>query len=290
MDGMDRRQLADFLRRSRERLRPQEAGLTAGARRRTPGLRREEVAQLAGMSADYYMRLEQARSPQPSVQLLTALARALRLDDDERDHLFLLAGHRPPAGRPAGSHVRPGLLLLLEQLTETPAQILTDLGDVLAQNAMSDALLGTICSVRDGERNIVWRWFTEPSMRTPYPADERADLDHHQVAGLRAAAARRGNDAASTELVRRLLAASPRFAELWALHEVEVRRSARLRVDHPVVGPVVLDWETLLTPSEDQRLLVFTPASGSADVNRLALLRVLGGERFAEATGEPRRR
>src|SRR4051794_5910636 len=104
---MDRKELADFLRRSRERLRPQEVGLTAGPRRRTPGLRREEVSQLAGMSADYYMRLEQARSPQPSPQLLGALARALRLTLDERDHLYVLAGHRPPAGPFAGEFVRP---------------------------------------------------------------------------------------------------------------------------------------------------------------------------------------
>src|SRR5437667_10226976 len=105
---MNRRELADFLRRVRERLRPQEVGLPSGPRRRTPGLRREELSQLAGMSADYLMRLEQARSPQPSAQLLAALARALRLTEDERDHLYLLAGHRPPEGRPAGNHVRPG--------------------------------------------------------------------------------------------------------------------------------------------------------------------------------------
>src|SRR5690349_13427458 len=104
---MNRRDLADFLRRSRERLRPRDVGLAEGPRRRTPGLRREEVSQLAGMSADYYMRLEQARSPQPSTQLLAALARALRLTADERDHLYVLAGHRPPAGPFAGAHVRP---------------------------------------------------------------------------------------------------------------------------------------------------------------------------------------
>src|SRR5215475_11291382 len=125
MDGMtlDRRELADFLRRSRERLAPAEVGLPEGPRRRTPGLRRQEVAQLAGMSADYLMRLEQARSPQPSPQLLGALARALRLDDDERDHLYVLAGHRPPAGRLAGTHVRPGLLFLLDQLGTVPAEV-----------------------------------------------------------------------------------------------------------------------------------------------------------------------
>src|SRR4051812_41204801 len=173
---MDRAELAHFLRRSRERLRPDEVGLSAGPRRRTSGLRREEVALLAGMSADYLMRLEQARSPQPSTQLVAALARALRLDDDGRDHLYVLAGHRPPAGRFAGNHVRPGLLYLLDQLTTVPAQILSDLGDVLAQNAMAQALLGSVCAVvrhdHDQDHNIVWRWFNDPTLRTAYPADE----------------------------------------------------------------------------------------------------------------------
>ena len=278
---MDRRQLADFLRRCRERVSPQEAGLPGGPRRRTPGLRREEVSQLAGMSADYYMRLEQARSPQPSTQLLASLARALRLTDEERDHLYLLAGHRPPAARPGGVHIGPGMLRILDELTETPAQITNDLGDVLAQNAIADALLGTICSVREGERNFIWRWFTEDAMRAPYPADELHDREHYQVAYLRASATRRGNDATSTELIERLRKASPRFAELWELHEVVVRRRSYLRVDHPVIGPVSLEWETLLTPSEDQLLQIYTPTTGSEDVTRLAMLRVLGTSQFA---------
>src|SRR4051812_3701464 len=165
---MDRAELAHFLRRSRERLRPDEVGLSAGPRRRTPGLRREEVALLAGMSADYLMRLEQARSPQPSTQLLRALAHALRLDDDERDHLYLLAGHRPPAGRLAGSHVRPGLQILLQQLGTIPAQVMSDLGDVLAQNALAETLFGSVCSPRphdhDQDHNVVWRWFNDPRL------------------------------------------------------------------------------------------------------------------------------
>ncbi len=277
---MDRRQLADFLRRSRERVSPQEAGLPTGPRRRTPGLRREEVSQLAGMSADYYMRLEQARSPQPSTQLLASLARALRLSDEERDHLYLLAGHRPPAARPGGEHISPGLLRVLDELTDTPAQILNDLGDVLAQNAIADAALGTICSVREGERNFIWRWFMEPSMRAPYPADELEDLDRYLVSNLRATATRRGNDAASTELIDRLLRSSPLFATLWPLHEVAVRRRAHLRVNHPIIGPLRLDLETLLTPTEDQHLLIYTPTTGSEDVTRLAMLRVLGPTQF----------
>ncbi|MEU4390668.1 helix-turn-helix transcriptional regulator [Kribbella sp. NPDC023855] len=278
---MDRRQLADFLRRSRERISPQEAGLPTGPRRRTPGLRREEVSQLAGMSADYYMRLEQARSPQPSTQILASLARALRLTDEERDHLYLLAGHRPPAARPGDDHISPGLLRVLDELTETPTQILNDLGDVLAQNAIADALLGTICSIREGERNYVWRWFTEPSMRAPYPAEELDELDHYQVASLRSAATRRGNDAASTELIQRLLRTSPLFADLWQLHEVVACRHSQLRVDHPIIGPITLQIETLLTPTENQRLLIYTPAPGSEDVTRLSMLRVLGTSQFA---------
>ncbi|MEV6523233.1 helix-turn-helix transcriptional regulator [Longispora sp. NPDC051575] len=278
---MDRPELADFLRRSRERLRPQEVGLSAGPRRRTPGLRREEVSLLAGMSADYYVRLEQARSTQPSTQLVAALARALRLDDDERDHLYLLTGHRPPAGRPAGEHVRPGLLHLLDQLTGSPAQILGDLGDLLAQNPMSEALFGTVCTVSPHGRNIVWRWFTDPLVRAAYPAEEHDHYSRLHVADLRAAAGRRGNDAASATLVRRLRAASPEFAELWELHEVGVRRSSRMRVLHPTVGLIELDFEVLLTPSEDQRLLVFTAPPGTGNGALLELLRVVGREEFA---------
>lgn len=275
---MDRRQLADFLRRSRERLRPQEVGLAAGPRRRTPGLRREEVSQLAGMSADYYMRLEQARSPQPSTQLLGALARALRLTADERDHLYVLAGHRPPAGPFAGDHIRPGLLYLLDRFHETPAQLIGDLGDVLAQNAMAEYLFGCVCTVGEGDRNIVWRWFTDPFVREAYPDGEHAHYSRLHVADLRAAVARRGNDAAASALVRRLHDASPEFARLWERHEVAVRRTSRMRVLHPDIGAIEFDAEVLLTPAEDQRLIVFTPPPGTAAIEALELLRVVGPE------------
>ncbi|MFJ8041550.1 helix-turn-helix transcriptional regulator [Kitasatospora sp. NPDC096147] len=278
---MDRRELADFLRRCRERISPQDVGLPAGTRRRTPGLRREEVVQLAGMSADYYIRLEQGRSPQPSPQILASLTRALRLSEDERDHLHLLAGHRPPAGRQSGTFIQPGLLYLLDQLKETPAQLLSDLGDLLAQNDMATALFGTVCSVREDERNVPWRWFTDPTVRAAYPVEEHDRLSRVHVADLRAAVARRAGDAASTALVRRLSGASEEFRELWELHEVAVRRTSRMRVDHPAVGPINLDCQTLLTPVEDQRLLIFTPPPGTADINHLELLRVVGTERFS---------
>ncbi|WUH99413.1 helix-turn-helix transcriptional regulator [Spirillospora sp. NBC_00431] len=275
---MDRRELADFLRRSRERLRPQEVGLAAGPRRRTPGLRREEVSQLAGMSADYYMRLEQARSPQPSTQLLGALARALRLTEDERDHLYVLAGHRPPAGSFAGDHVRPGLLYLLDRLRETPAQLVGDLGDILAQNSLAETLFGCVCTVPPGDRNIVWRWFTDPFVREAYPPEEHADYSRLHVADLRVSVARRGNDAVTSAFVRRLHDASDEFTALWKRHEVAVRRTSRMKVLHPEVGVIVFDAETLLTPAEDQRLVVFTPPPGSPTFEALELLRVIGPE------------
>ncbi|MFB7282389.1 helix-turn-helix transcriptional regulator [Streptomyces hydrogenans] len=277
---IDRRELADFLRRRRERVTPKDVGLPAGPRRRTPGLRREEVAQLAGMSADYYIRLEQARGPQPSPPMLAALARALRLDADERDHLHLLAGHRPPAGAVAGDHVAPGLLHLLDQLPTTPAQILSDLGDVLAQNAPARALLGGVCTVSEHGRNVVWRWFADPAARTAYPPEEHAYYSRLHVADLRAAYGRRGGDPASTRLVRRLEAASEEFAGLWAEHEVAVRRHSRMRVEHPLIGPVDLDCQVLLAPEGEQRLVFLTPPPGTDTADRLALLTVVGTEQF----------
>ncbi|MCF2532831.1 MmyB family transcriptional regulator [Yinghuangia soli] len=278
---MDRRELADFLRRSRERLRPADVGLPDGARRRTPGLRREEVTVLAGMSADYYIRLEQARSPQPSTQMLAALARALRLDDDGRDHLYLLAGHRPPAGRKAGETVGAALFHLLGSIEDTPAQILSDLGDVLAQNALAAELFGGVCTTSENGRNIVWRWFTDPGVRQAYPREEWEHYSRLHVADLRAAVTRRSSDEAATRLVRRLRGTGEEFTRLWELHEVGVRRKTRMRVLHPVVGAVDLVCERLLTPNEDQQLLIFTPPADSAYSAQLELLRVVGGETFA---------
>ncbi|WP_433288762.1 helix-turn-helix transcriptional regulator [Pseudonocardia sp. CA-142604] len=275
---MDRPELADFLRRRREQLRPADVGLSAGPRRRTPGLRREEVAQLAGVSADYCTRLEQQRSSQPSPQVLAALARALRLTDDERDHLFVLAGHPVPAGRAAGDHVRPGLMHLLDALVGTPAQILGDLGDLLAQNEMARFLFGSVCSEREESRNLVVRWFTDPAVRAAYPPEEHEYLSRIHVADLRAAVARRGTDATATGLVRRLRAAGDEFTQLWDRHEVAVRRRSRMCVLHPSIGLIELDSETLLTPAEDQRLLVFTPPPGSATAEKLSLLRVIGDQ------------
>lgn len=271
---MHRDDLADFLRRSRERLSPRDVGLVEGPRRRTPGLRREEVSQLAGMSTDYLMRLEQARSPQPSVQMLAALTRALRLTIDERNHLYLLAGYRPPEGARAGEYLRPSMLYLLDQLDSVPVQVLSDLGDLLAQNDMAQALFGCVCTVAREDRNIVLRWFTEPDVRSRFAAEEHEEHARQLVADLRAAVAHRGNDASSCALVARLRAASAEFAALWDRHEVAVRKSHPYRLMHPELGGIEFDCEVLATPAADQRLRVFTPPPGGIDA--LDMLRVLG--------------
>ncbi|MFJ9458452.1 helix-turn-helix transcriptional regulator [Kitasatospora sp. NPDC101447] len=280
---MDRTALADFLTRARARLTPADLGLPPGARRRTPGLRREEVAQVAGLSVDYYARLEQRRGPQPSPQLLAALARALRLSEDERDHLFRLAGHEPPRRHGPLGHVRPGLLLILDRLHDTPAQVVTDLGDVLAQNPMAGAVFGDTAALAPERRNLLLRWFTEPRSRELFPPEDHEDLARAHVAALRAARSARPGDRRAAELLQQLLATGEEFTAHWERHEVARRRTGRKRVRHPVVGELELECEVLAAGGEDQLLLVHTAAPGSESASRLQLLRVVGAQAQAQA-------
>jgi transcriptional regulator with XRE-family HTH domain len=276
---MQRDQLADFLRRRREAIRPAEVGIAGSSRRRTTGLRREEVAMLAGMSVDYVVRLEQGRSSQPSVQLLGALARALRLSDDERDHLFHLAGHRPPPADGVAAQARAGLIRMLDLLGDTPALVMSDLGEILAQNRASVLLTGDQTGFAGDRRYLVYRWFTDPASRAGAPPEEREHHARQLVADLRVADGRRSGDPTVTGLIERLRAASADFGRLWAEHEVAVRRADRKTVLHPRVGRLVMDCETLVTPDQRQQLLVLTPAD-AATRERLELLRVLGVEEF----------
>ncbi|WP_326762347.1 helix-turn-helix transcriptional regulator [Streptomyces phaeochromogenes] len=282
---MERDQLADFLRRRREAMRPAEVGIADGPRRRTAGLRREEVAALAGMSVDYVVRLEQGRSSQPSVQLLGALARALRLSDDERDHLFHLAGHRPPPADGVARLARAGLIRMLDLLGDTPALVLSDLGEALAQNRAALLLMGDHTGLSGDRRYVAYRWFTDPAVRAVTPPEERERHGRQLVADLRAAAGRRSGDSTVSGLVDRLQAASADFRRLWAEHEVAVRRSDRKTLLHPRVGRLLMDCETLVTPDQGQQLLVLTPADAETR-ERLELLRVIGIEEFPTgATG-----
>ncbi|AZQ34656.1 XRE family transcriptional regulator [Streptomyces cyaneochromogenes] len=273
---MNRAELADFLRRGRARLDPSDVGLTAGTRRRTPGLRREEVAALAGMSVDYYARLEQSRGPRPSRQMLTALARALRLADVESDHLFHLAGEEPPRRETASGHVRPGLLLILDRLHDTPAQVVTDCGEVLAQNAMARALVGDVMSRPPRERNLARLFFLDPDARGLFPEEDRAEHARGHVASLRAVAAARPDDPEPAALVAELRSSSEEFARLWDEHEVSQRNRATKRFLHPLVGLLELDCEVMLSHQHHHLLIVHTARPGTEAYERLQLLRVVG--------------
>ena len=274
---MNRDALAEFLRRRRESIRPSEVGLPVGARRRAAGLRREEVAQLTGMSVDYYVRLEQARSTQPSPQMLRALARALRLTDDERDHLYRLAGHAVPDRGGLSTHVRPALLFVLDQMHDAAAFVCTDTGIMLAQNATAKLLMGDLTSTGTGrEAGMIWQWFTDPGVREQFPDVDHDEHSRVMVADLRAAWARRRRDADMCELVDGLLERSPEFAGLWARHEVASRRMQRKSFSTPV-GPITLDCEVLAT-TDGQQLVVLTPPAGSSAADDLRLLTVIGGQ------------
>jgi hypothetical protein len=213
--------------------------------------------------------------------MLTALSRALRLSDDERDHLFHLAGHQPPPSTGAEAHARAGLLRMLGLLGDTPVTILSDLGETLAQNRMSMLLKGDETGFRGDRRYHPYRWFTDAEMRAKYPAEES---EHHSrviVADLRATAARRHGDADVEGLIRRLRAVSADFAARWDEHEVMVRRADRKRILNPQVGVVHVDCETLVTPDQGQLLLVLTPTAGTDAAEKLALLAVVGLQQFA---------
>jgi transcriptional regulator with XRE-family HTH domain len=280
---MDRRALADFLRRRREALQPREVGLPAGLRRRTRGLRREEVAALAAMSTDYYTRLEQQRGPQPSEQMLASLARALRLTSDERDYLFQVAGHSAPTPAAAATHVAPALLRVLDRLSDTPALILSNLGETLVQNRMADALFGDKSAHTGLARSEIYRWFTDPAERLRYPEHDRDRQSRAQVANLRAAYGSMGPRSRAGELARALQKASPEFAALWERHEVAKRFEDHKVLIHPELGPIEVDCQVLFTEDQSQALLVLTAPPRTEGYEKLQLLAVLGQQRFAEA-------
>lgn len=272
---MDTQQLADFLRVRREALGPRDVGLPSTGRRRTPGLRREEVARLADISTDYYTRLEQSRAPQPSPAVLRAITGALRLTLDERDHLFRLAGHEVPDRRRADGHVSPVLLSVLDRLTDVPAQVMTDLGVTLAQNHLARAVFGDLTRLSGPDASVIYQWFTAPEARAGYPLQDHDRESRVLVADLRAAVVRRDDEPARL-LVRRLLRDSPEFAALWPLQDVGVLRSRRKRIRHPDVGLLELDCQALLDEDRTQILALFPPAPGTSTAERLTLLGVIG--------------
>ncbi|WP_235834462.1 helix-turn-helix transcriptional regulator [Actinomadura logoneensis] len=259
-----------FLRDRRAKVRPEDAGLPEGTRRRTPGLRRAEVAHLAGISVDYYIRLEQARGPRPSRQVLGALARALRLADDERTYLYHLADERPdlPAGPP--QEVPQGVLRMLDRLDGTPAYVMDAKYDVLAWNDLAAALIRDFAAQSPRDRNIIRRICRDGGH------DERFVRDC--LADLRATAAKYPSDPGVRELVAEVNAV-PGLAAMWDEREVRVRRSSRKRIDHPLVGTVELDVDYLVVPECDQRVVLYTAAPDTPSHEALRRLRTVGARR-----------
>ncbi|MEV0220949.1 helix-turn-helix transcriptional regulator [Streptomyces sp. NPDC050704] len=276
MDTADRAALAAFLRARREALQPEDAGLPRGRRRRTDGLRREEVAALCDMSVDYYSRLEQPRGPNPSEQMLAAIARGLRLSLEERDHLFRLAGHAAPRRIRRGDHINPGIMRILDRLQDTPAQVVNHLGETLKQTRLAVALLGDETAFTGWARSLHYRWFTDPASRLVRPESDHAEHSRLLAADLYGAYARDGSDSRTAQLVEELRAASPEFAALWSEHPVLGPYCAPKRFQHPRVGLLELHCQTLVDPDQSQRLLVFTAVPGTESYASLQLVSVLG--------------
>ncbi|MBZ6226310.1 helix-turn-helix transcriptional regulator [Streptomyces olivaceus] len=273
---IDRSGLAAFLRRRRELLQPEDVGLPRGQRRRTRGLRREEVAALCHMSTDYYARLERERGPQPSEQMIASIAQGLHLSLDERDHLFRLAGHNPPVRGTVGEHVGPGLLRILDRLADTPAEIVTELGETLRQTPLGTALTGDTTRFAGPERSIGYRWFTLPATRALYAPEDHDLLSRMFTSGLRQVATLRGPDSRAAHCAELLLERSEEFGRLWDAHEVGVRPGRVKHFVHPEVGRLELNCQSLLDPDQSHQLLVYTADPGSESHNRLRLLSVIG--------------
>ncbi|MEU0037863.1 MULTISPECIES: helix-turn-helix transcriptional regulator [unclassified Streptomyces] len=277
---MDKQELGAFLRSRRERLRPEDVGLPSGARRRTPGLRREEVAVLAHISTEYYVRLEQGRAPRPSGEVLAGIGGALRLTDTESDHLHVLAGTAPSRSGLHRRDVRPSILALLERLPQTAAFVTSAVFEVLAWNDLAAALMENFAELAPEDRNLARRAFLGParSGATLYGVSDAAEFRHHVVMRLRLTLARYPSDPAVTTLVDELRDGSPEFARLWERHDVQAAPMLTKTFRHAVVGELTVDCDSLALTDHDQYLVLYTAPPGSRDAEALALLNVLGAE------------
>ncbi|MEU7479732.1 helix-turn-helix transcriptional regulator [Lentzea sp. NPDC042327] len=282
---IDRAGLAAFLRHRRETLQPEDIGLPRGRRRRTSGLRREEVAARCSMSADYYARLEQERGPHPSEQMIAAIAQGLHLSLDERDHLFRLAGHPPPGRGGTSDHVSPGLARIFDRLHDTPAEVVTELGETLRQTPLGVALTGDAAARTGPERSLGFRWFSDPSSRALYEPADHAFLGRMFASGLREALTRRGPGSRAAHYADLLLATSEEFRTVWDRQEIGLRPREVKRYVHPAVGALELHCQTLLDPDQHHFLLVYTATPGSESHEKLRLLSVVGTQMTSANTG-----
>ncbi|WP_461011569.1 helix-turn-helix transcriptional regulator [Streptomyces capparidis] len=268
--------LGEFLRARRELISPAGAGLPSSGRRRTPGLRREEVAQSSGVSTDYYTRLEQGRERHPSAQVVHALARALGLNAEETAHLHRLARTaRGPVRRGGGAPVGPSLLRLMDNWLHTPALVLDRRLEVLAGNRLGRALFAVM--LERGETNLVRFVFLDPAARNFYPDWERVARSSH--AALRAGGGDPASDPRLTEPVGELSLRSPEFRTLWARHDVRGKAHEAKSFNHHHVGELTLTYDSFTVDSAaDQQLVVYQAEPGSASQQALALLGTMAAD------------
>ncbi len=266
--------LGDYLRVRRAAVTPAESGLVTSGLRRVPGLRREEVALLAGMSADYYVRLEQGRERHPSPQVLDALARALRLDGDARQHLYRLAKVSPPDLVPAGvEHVDPHLRRLMDMWPDNPALVLGRAYDVLAANRLGEVLFGAT-------GNLAFKVFLEPAAHAFYA--DWPEVARMTTAGLRLASGAAPGDPVVERVIRTLVRDSAEFRELWQRHDARGKTAETKRLVHPEVGPLTLDMQTFdVRAQPGQQLVVYHAEPGSPSAGALSLLGTLAATRAA---------
>lgn len=268
------------LRQWRDRVSPASAGLPVGGRRRADGLRREELAQLAGISVDYVTRLEQGRATNPSEQVVEALVRALRLSASERERLFHVAGLVPPGRGTVPAFITPSVQRMLDRLTATPVAVFDAACTLLLANPLYTALMG---EQHGSERNAVWRNFLGSGSRVRHSPDSLLALQTAQVAELRAAATKYPADQHIRRLVTELRAGSDLFAALWESGAVARPATSRKIIDHPHVGPMTLDCDVLDVVGPDLRIMIYSAEPGTQDAERLALLAVLGTQSLVEA-------
>jgi transcriptional regulator with XRE-family HTH domain len=262
------RELGEFLRSRRARIKPNDVGLPAGLRRRVPGLRRDEVASLAGVSVEYYVRLEQGRTAGVSDSVLDAVGRALRLSDVERTHLGNLV--RPADGDAGPNRVQPSVQRLLDMMDTVPAAVLGKRLDVLAYNKLADALCG-YSAYPEPERNMARQTFLNPTAHLFYPEWDKVAVE--TVAYLRLEAGRWPDDAGLAALVGELSIKNETFRRLWARHDVKDKVFGRKVMNHDLVGEIEVEWQTFTLPGDvGQHLLTYIPVAGSATADKLAVL------------------
>jgi transcriptional regulator with XRE-family HTH domain len=261
-------ELGAYLRSRRGQVTPGQAGLPDDGHRRVPGLRREEVAMLAGVSIDYYVRLEKGRDRSPSAQVLDALAVALHLTEDARQHLFRLAGLSPrPQTTAAADRVDPSLLQLMSAWPDNPAVVYNRAFDVLASNVLADALFHSWTH----SRNLMHIVFTDPRARTFYR--DWDEVARNSVAGFRLGYGIAPGDPRIRQVLAELLSGSPAFAELWASHDARGKALETKRLHHDDVGPLTLTMQTFeVRSSPGQELVIYHAEPGSAGSDALALL------------------